>query len=281
MKYLLLLIPFISSVHAYTLNNNFGASFKSPKVSVYVDAGTVCPVNLITVNELESLIDPAIHDFWNTIPTSSIQLESGGFSEAIANINQGRLCSPTDEKCISNAEAESDPMKGLIPPAKEIIIACNNNPLNFGGANVLAVTIPNKFSGKKITGAMILINESSAVFGSLSRKDKIGVIAHEIGHALGLGHTEDKSALMYYRTVDQRNHLGQDDIDGITYLYPISGDAYGLSDGLLGSCGTISTDKNNPPGNPPFFFTVVTLGFCILLFEVLRLLKRSKASATT
>ena len=172
-------------------------------------------------------------------------------------------------------------MKGLIPPTKEIIIACNNNALNFGGTNVMAVTIPNKFSGKKIVGAMILINETSAVFGGLSRKDKVGVIAHEIGHALGLGHTEDKSALMYYRTVDQRSHLGQDDIDGINYLYPILGDAFGLSDGLLGSCGTISTDKKNPPGNPPFFFTMITLGFCVLLFEVLRLLKRSKTRTTT
>lgn len=276
MKLLFFALLFVSQAHAYTLNNNFGASFKDNRVKVYIDAGTVCPTNQITVNDLEALVSPAIDNFWNTIPTSSLKLEAGGFSEAITNINSGRLCSPTDEDCIEGADTEG----GLIPPAKDIIIACNNNPLNFGGGNVLAVTIPNKFSGKKIVGAMILINESSNSFGSLSHSDKIGVIAHEIGHAIGLGHSEDTAALMYYRTVNQRSHLGQDDIDGLNYLYPVLVDAFGLSDGLLGSCGTIGKDDNHPPSNPPFIQMGIALGMMILLFELLRLLKRAKTRST-
>lgn len=282
MKYLLLVFCFISYAQAYTLNNNFGASFKDNKVKVYIDAGTVCPTNQITVNDLESMIQPAVDDFWNPIPTSALRLDAAGFSQHITNINQGRLCSPTDDECIDEAvtAGNSDPALGLIPSTTDIIIACNSNTLNFGGGNVLAVTIPNKFSGKKITGAVILINDSSNSFGSLSRADQIGVIAHEIGHAIGLGHSEDTAALMYYRTVNQRSNLGQDDVDGLNYLYPMYVDAFGLSDGLLGSCGTIDTNKN-PPSNPPFLQMGITLGLFILLSELYRLFKRAKARSTT
>lgn len=283
MKYFFLLALIAPGVEAYTLNNNFGGSFKDNEIKVFVDSGTTCSTNLLTVNELESLVDPAVNKFWNKIPTSSLKLDPAGFSQHITTINQGRLCSPTDDECISEANTAGgiDPLKGLIPPVNEIVIACNRNPLNFGGGNVLAVTIPNKFSSKKISGAVILINDSSNNFGSLSRSDQIGVLSHEIGHALGLGHSEDEEALMYYRTVNQRSNLGQDDIDGINYLYPMLLDTFGLTNGLLGSCGTISTDKNEPPSNPPFAQMGITLGLMILIGEVLRLFYRTKTRSAS
>lgn len=279
----LILVLLSASSFAWTLNNNFGASFKDNHVKVYVDNGTVCPTNGVTVDELESLIKPAVDDFWNEVPTSNLALKAAGFSEAIFTMNEGRLCSPTDDDCIAAGEAagsDGTPQDGLIPAVNDIIIACNSNPLNFGGGNVLAVTIPNKFSGKKIKGAVILINDASSSFGDLSRSDQIGVIAHEIGHAIGLGHSKDSAALMYYRTTDQRSHLGRDDIKGVSYLYPIKGDLYGLSeDGLLGSCGTIGPDNKNPPGNPPFLIMGFTLGGMILLYELYRLF-RAKARSS-
>lgn len=267
----------------WTLNNNFGATFKDNNINVYVDSGTVCPNNAITVTELEGLIGPAVDNFWNKVPTANLHLKAAGFSEHITTINEGRLCSPTDDECITDATTagESNPLKGPIPAVTDIIIACNSNPLNFGGSNVLAVTIPNKFSGKKIVGALILINESSSTFGNLSRNDQIGVIAHEIGHALGLGHTPESSALMYYRIVNLRSRLGQDDVDGISYLYPMKGDIYGLSkDGLLAGCGTISMDKKNPPGNSPMIIMGLALGIMIIIFESLKSFYRSKARST-
>jgi hypothetical protein len=279
MKFLILTFLFTSFSHAYTLNNNFGASFKNKKVKVYVDANTVCPTNTITVAQLESLIRPAVDNFWNEVPTSSLQLDAAGFSEAIFTMNQGRLCSPTDDTCISEgttAGGDGTPEDGLIPPVTDIVIACNSNPLNFNGNNVLAVTIPNKFSGKKIAGAVILINESSNSFGRLSHADKIAVISHEIGHAIGLGHSEDKASLMYYRTVNLRSNLGQDDVDGVSYLYPMQIDGFGL----LGGCGTI-TDGKNPPKDPPFWQMGITLGLLILLFEIIKLFSRTKARSAT
>lgn len=48
------------------------------------------------------------------------------------------------------------------------------------------------------------------------------VAAHELGHSLGLSHSNVFGALMYptYMPVDTRNYrLHQDDIDGIQALY--------------------------------------------------------------
>ena len=283
MKYFFLGILLTSLSHAYTLNNNFGGAFKNNKVKVYVDSGTTCATNGITVSELEALIPPAVDEFWNSVPTSALKLDPAGFSDAIPTMNHGLLCSPTDDACITAGTNEPDPLKKLIPAVTDIVIACNDHPSNFGGPGVIAVTVPNKFSGKKIAGAVILINEASSTFGNLSRSDQISVIAHEIGHAIGLGHSEDKAALMYYRTVNMRQKLGQDDIDGVSYLYPNGPDLFGLVEGgILGGCATISYISNdkNPPKGPPFFQMLFTLGFLVLCFELLRSSKARAAFST-
>ena len=47
------------------------------------------------------------------------------------------------------------------------------------------------------------------------------VLAHEMGHLLGLGHSADTKALMYYDASAKTTlGLAKDDYDGITYLYP-------------------------------------------------------------
>lgn len=261
----LFILTFSSQSFSFTLNNNFGAAFKNDKVKVSVAGNTTCTG--ITPEELKSLIKPSISDFWNSVSTSALRLKDGGFSDSIANIQSGFLCPPTDATCI--AQGTVNPPKGVIPPVSDIIIACNNNAANFANSsNVLAVTVPNNFSKDKIVGAVILINDTSNAFYSLSRNEQISVIAHEIGHAIGLGHSENQAALMYYRTVDMREKLGQDDVDGVSYLYPVKMDGCGLF-------GTIEETKT-----PPFFTTLGALVLMILLSELARLFKRAKARAS-
>lgn len=251
--------------YSFTLNNNFGAAFKSNNVKVTVAGTSACANASITPEELKAYIGPAINDFWNTVPTSALKLKNGGFSDSIPNINTGRLCPPTDADCISQSGGG-----GVIPPVKGIVISCNNNTQNFSNSgNVLAVTVPNNFSRDKITGAVILINDTpSTIFHTLTRNEQISVIAHEIGHAIGLGHSENKAALMYYSTVDYREKLGQDDVDGVSYLYPVKMDGCGL-------LGMIDETKT-----PPFFTTLGALALMILMNELIRLFKRSKTRSS-
>jgi hypothetical protein len=232
MKYFLFTLFLVSSAEAFTLNNNFGATFKDHKVKIYVEDTTTCQAQF-TVYELEEWLKKAVNNFWNKVPTSNLRLIPSGFTRVNAsNVNTAILCSPTDFDCINNTASG----KELFPKVTDIVVACNEDNANFNGSGeVLAVAVPNNFSGNKITGAVILINMASQ-FKSLSEADKISVLAHEIGHAIGLGHPKDQpEALMHFKTVNLRRSLGQDDIDGVTYLYPKHVDACGLFSGFGGT----------------------------------------------
>lgn len=63
--------------------------------------------------------------------------------------------------------------------------------------------------------------------GSGSTIDARGVYTHELGHALGLGHSTDPSATMYASDPggEAWRSIEKDDVDGVCALYPGSGSA--------------------------------------------------------
>lgn len=62
-------------------------------------------------------------------------------------------------------------------------------------------------------------------YSSGNTVDLLSVAVHEFGHGLGLEHSDDRNAIMYYRYNPDRTNaaLGQDDIQGIQELYGASG----------------------------------------------------------
>ena len=259
---LLISFLFMAQANAFTLNTNINANFDSTEVKIYVTENSSCTNAGISKTELLSIAMDAANKFWNKVPTSYLRLKEGG------------ILSTTDTKflsgilCVVDSDTSCDAATS-VPKVKDIVIACNTDTTkNFTSPGYYGLTVPNNFKSKKIKGSVILINDSAgSAFDQLSREEMVNVLGHEIGHAVGLGHTNDKAALMYHTEFSDRHRLGQDDIDGITYLYPNK--LHGCS-GIFGTINTIDHDNILPPPGALSFLSQLVFGilavFGLLIF---------------
>jgi hypothetical protein len=162
-------------------------------------------------SELLLLIGEAADRFWNTAPHSRLILEKGSQQNVSNDFKTEPLCTGSGT-CTPNP---------LLNVSTDILISCNQNSTNFPNTNILGKTLPINITGTTINGALFLINDTLGTeVNALSRTEMVALLAHEIGHAVGLGHSPVKDSLMYYQSIPFREFLGQDDIDGISYLYP-------------------------------------------------------------
>lgn len=191
----------------------------------------------------------AAMDAWNGAPTSRIKLVVG----------------EEDTSLVSTLHSDFDGSE------KNPVIFCD---ANFGSYTRLD---PNTVYGSGSIGA----RDDQIIWGSLRLNSQGGAkadisnmnadtlriaIAHELGHVLGLGHSDELSALMYFSLEGKEDlRLSQDDVDGVSYLYPRH-EIFG--DGLMG-CGTLkSQSSRNDLNNMNQLFVII--GFIFILWVAMR-----------
>jgi hypothetical protein len=148
----------------------------------------------------EAMIDDALA-MWNGVPTAAITLSRGETTDSIATVAAGLSADVPAIFCLNDATFTADP--DSIPGFATGSHVSSDQHVDYGYL-VLNVRPDGRASIERLDDQLVKV-----------------VVAHEVGHVLGLGHSANKGALMYYdATAKTTASLAQDDVDGLTYLYP-------------------------------------------------------------
>lgn len=239
--FLLIVFIFSAKTFAFTFNNSVGAAFDHDNVKIHFAQGK-CENIGWSDSEIMLMVSEGMDKFWNTAPTSRLKLERGELKIVSNDFKTEAICSGSNP-CTPNT---------ALTVNEDILISCNQNATNFPSAAILGKTLTNNIEGTTLKGSLFLINDiASTTVATLSREEMVAFLAHEIGHAIGLGHSPKANNLMYYKSSPYHNSLGQDDIDGISYLYPKQQPDLG--------CGTVIFNSDQNRMNFLFMLAVIFL----------------------
>lgn len=116
----------------------------------------------------------------------------------------------------------------------------DGDPFDGPGQVLAHATFPNPFTSRRVI--LHFDDDERWVNSSRQNVDLLTVAIHEIGHTLGLGHSDDPNAIMFASYRGPRRTLGEDDIDGIQRLYGIAEEVPPMPDA--------PPPDNTPPPSP-------------------------------
>ncbi|OUR93078.1 hypothetical protein A9Q84_21480 [Halobacteriovorax marinus] len=117
-----------------------------------------------------------------------------------------------------------------------------NNSVFFSDPTIVAsTTMLSDINTGQLYEADIILNDSQHTFSTstISKKYLGNIITHEVGHLLGLGHSQILDASMFYELRKGQSLLHDDDNSGVRHLYGTSGLGT-ISGTVAGSAGLIS-----------------------------------------
>lgn len=258
MHFISLALFFSLPAHAFTLVavNSSGVTIKGwNKTKLqYVVNTSDCSVS---ADVMRGAVSDAVAA-WNGVSTARLSMENAGDStiSTSAAIDMTDITGIPPVVCFTTAPGSADPA------------------VTLGVSNIRYYT-----SSMEIVQSYVALNSVSgaaANINTLSAGELAATIAHEMGHSVGLGHSQDTTALMYFQNLRDSARLGFDDADGYTFLYPRGEAGFG---GFMG-CGTIallgSKDRNDPPPPHGGVAAVSLLAFFALCFAGARLIGRTQ-----
>jgi hypothetical protein len=203
---------FSQGVQAFTLNAENLRGWDKDELTFFFNPAN-CSVG---ESQIKEAIEKAI-ELWNSVPTSRLVIKFGGTTNAT-----GVAANPN--------------------------ITCNPS---FGNSSTVGLGTIGYSAGIIRTGGIDL-NSQSGSPGNIASQSQTRlnvILAHEMGHVLGIGHSSLEPALMYFTLGSKANlALAQDDIDAITFLYP----RQEPSNGDMFGCGLVETrDSPGTGGSGP------------------------------
>ena len=189
-------------------------------VRYYIDTSAPPPLPGDAMPELQTALDA-----WTNPPQASIVLSIGGFTDQVDT--GGPWPALGNGAAVIFFEDPNDQISGNV-----LAIGGGWGTEDDGG------TVNGTLFNRLRSGFVLFQNAAALSSNFRQSRDFTRVLEHEVGHTIGLGHTQDTipnptSNIMYPSCCTTATPvppaIGPDDLDGLTFIYPASGCTYSLS----------------------------------------------------